>query len=255
MYDPVGNPYDIRFTGYHDKVVKAVIDPSMKEAPLTSTRNMFYGGYKTKSQMLSKMTAIEGLENLNTVQVSDMTQMFFGCMSLTSIDLSAFNTKQVTNTSDMFSYCSALQMLDLTTFDISNVTNMVSMFAGCSELTTIYCNTDWSGTTATSYSMFSSCNKLVGGNGTVYNSSMMDATYARPDGGKEKPGYFTTLQKGDANGDGKVTITDAVAIVNYILGNASGSFVKEAADVSGDGNITITDAVGVVNIILNNGSE
>ena len=70
---------------------------------------------------------------------------------------------------------------------------------------------------------------------------------------------FTTLEQafvtGDANGDGKVTITDAVAIVNYILGNPSADFNKDAADVSGDGNITITDAVGVVNIILNNGSS
>ncbi len=56
---------------------------------------------------------------------------------------------------------------------------------------------------------------------------------------------------GDANGDGKVTITDAVAIVNYILGNPSAGFDETAADVSGDGNISITDAVGVVNIILN----
>ena len=55
---------------------------------------------------------------------------------------------------------------------------------------------------------------------------------------------------GDANGDGAVTITDAVAIVNYILGNPSAGFNKAAADVSGDGNISITDAVGVVNIIL-----
>lgn len=60
---------------------------------------------------------------------------------------------------------------------------------------------------------------------------------------------------GDANGDGKVTITDAVAVVNYILGNASTGFVKAAADVNQDGNITITDAVGVVNIILNSGGE
>lgn len=60
---------------------------------------------------------------------------------------------------------------------------------------------------------------------------------------------------GDANGDGKVTITDAVAVVNYILGNASAGFVKAAADVNQDGNITITDAVGVVNIILNSGGE
>ena len=57
--------------------------------------------------------------------------------------------------------------------------------------------------------------------------------------------------RGDANGDGNVTITDAVAIVNSILGNESENFVFDAADVNKDGHITITDAVGVVNIILN----
>lgn len=60
---------------------------------------------------------------------------------------------------------------------------------------------------------------------------------------------------GDANNDGKVTITDAVAIVNYILGNASADFNEDAADVSSDGKVTISDAVGVVNIILNSGSS
>jgi len=56
---------------------------------------------------------------------------------------------------------------------------------------------------------------------------------------------------GDANGDGQVSITDAVAIVNYILGNQSLNFDFKAADVNNDSKITITDAVGVVNIILN----
>ena len=58
----------------------------------------------------------------------------------------------------------------------------------------------------------------------------------------------------DTNGDGKVSITDAVAIVNYILGNASANFVSAAADVNGDGKISITDAVAIVNMILNQGS-
>ena len=57
--------------------------------------------------------------------------------------------------------------------------------------------------------------------------------------------------KGDANGDGNVTISDVVAIVNKILGNPSENFKEAAADVDGDGQITITDAVGVMNIILN----
>lgn len=56
--------------------------------------------------------------------------------------------------------------------------------------------------------------------------------------------------KGDANRDGKVTISDAVSVVNYILGNPSGDFNFYAADVNESDDITISDAVGVVNIIL-----
>ncbi len=57
---------------------------------------------------------------------------------------------------------------------------------------------------------------------------------------------------GDANKDGKVTITDAVGVVNNILGNPSADFNGTAADVNFDNKITITDAVGVVNVILGN---
>ena len=63
------------------------------------------------------------------------------------------------------------------------------------------------------------------------------------------------LKQGDANGDGNISITDAVGIVNYILGHASSNFHPEAADLNGDNNISITDAVRVVNIILNQSSS
>ena len=56
---------------------------------------------------------------------------------------------------------------------------------------------------------------------------------------------------GDVNGDGRVSITDAVGVVNNILNNSSEAFDPAAADVNRDNRITITDAVGVVNIILN----
>ena len=194
LYNPVGSPNAVRFTDYYDKVKKAVIDPSMKDAPLTSMRNMFYGGYNMKTskpQTLSALTTIEGLEYLNTDQVTTMENMFVGCQSLSSVDISAFNTENVTNMNGMFNYCSSLQTLDLNSFDVSKVTNMVSMFAGCSELTTIWCLNDWSGTTASSDHMFEGCNKLIGGKATVYNSSVVDATYARLDGGTTAPGYFS----------------------------------------------------------------
>ena len=60
----------------------------------------------------------------------------------------------------------------------------------------------------------------------------------------------STILKGDANGDGKVNIADAVAIMNAALGKTSVFFDKTAADVNGDGRITVTDAVGLVDVIL-----
>ncbi len=56
---------------------------------------------------------------------------------------------------------------------------------------------------------------------------------------------------GDTNGDTKVTVTDAVSIVNYILEKTPSVFIQKAADVNNDSEITITDAVGIINQILN----
>ena len=58
------------------------------------------------------------------------------------------------------------------------------------------------------------------------------------------------MKLGDTNADGKVSITDAVAIVNYILNYPSDIFVYEVADVNRDNKVTITDAVAIVNMIL-----
>lgn len=60
---------------------------------------------------------------------------------------------------------------------------------------------------------------------------------------------------GDANGDGKVSITDAVFVVNYVLKQPADTFCFEPADVNGDGKITITDAVAIVNIVLSQGEQ
>ena len=80
----------------------------------------------------------------------------------------------------------------LSNFDTSNVTEMTDMFEGCSKLKTIYASNKFN-TSQVSYSryMFSGCTSLVGGNGTTYNSSYDDKTYARIDS-SSTPGYFTS---------------------------------------------------------------
>ena len=172
------------FEEFKLKVTKGVVDVSMKDANMTSTANMF--------ARLGNMTSIEGLTNLNTKNVTDMTSMFELCFKLTSVDLSSFNTAKVEKMSRMFLYCQALTSLDLNPFSTISLTNTGSMFFYCSSLTTILCKNDWSkGKVSKSSDMFDGCTKLVGGNGTVYDWMKKDITYALPDGKDGKKGYFT----------------------------------------------------------------
>lgn len=55
---------------------------------------------------------------------------------------------------------------------------------------------------------------------------------------------------GDVDGNGKIEIFDAVAIVDYILYGTDINL--KAADVTNEGEVTIFDAVAIVDIILNN---
>ena len=215
-----GTTYDLN-TGEHDtgwktdgtnaSVTRVIFDPSFAGARPTTTYLWFY--------LMKNLLTIEGIEYLNTSEVTNMAHMFNTCSSLTSIDLSGFNTSKVTemrvmfcnctgltsldlssfNTSkvtnmfNMFGGCSSLTSLDLSSFNTSNVTNMGRMFYGCSRLTTVYVGENWSTEAVTSSSyMFHNNNNLVGGQGTTYNgSNPKDKTYAHIDGGPSNPGYFT----------------------------------------------------------------
>ncbi len=61
-----------------------------------------------------------------------------------------------------------------------------------------------------------------------------------------------TYEKGDANGDGKITALDYVAVKNHIMGNKliSDESKLNAADANGDGKISALDYVRIKNIIM-----
>ena len=61
---------------------------------------------------------------------------------------------------------------------------------------------------------------------------------------------------GDANGDGKVSVTDIAVIVNHILSIPNDTGLSVAgADANGDGKITVTDIGVIVDIILGNNAN
>ena len=145
--------------GINANVTKVVFNSSFADALPTTTFSWFSG-----MQNLQSITGMN--EYLNTSEVTKMGNMFMDCGNLTILDLSGFNT--------------------------SKVTSMNWMFGRCNNLRTIYVGNGWS-TASVAYSnyMFNSCTSLVGGQGTTYDSSHTNATYAHIDGGTSNPGYFT----------------------------------------------------------------
>ncbi|MBR6071191.1 MAG: BspA family leucine-rich repeat surface protein, partial [Ruminococcus sp.] len=161
------------------------------------------------------------LSKADTSNVTDMQRIFSSLKALTSLDISGFDTSEVTDMSDIFLESNALTSLDLSSFDTSKVNNTSWMFNSCQKLKTIYVSDKWNTAAITmSGSMFSGCKALVGGNGTVYDSTNVDAKYARIDKEGQK-GYLTMSantaydltvagskvtygNKGDILGDGSV---------------------------------------------------
>ena len=142
----------------------------------------------------TKLTSLN-LSTFDTQNVETMQSMFAQSTQLYSLDLSSFNTPNLTNTSYMFSMNAVdpiLTTIDMSSFDLSKVTTTTGMFQGNYMLKTVYCNSDCSASTVltSSSNMFNGCTRIVGGNGTTYDASHIDASYARPDIVGTK-GYFT----------------------------------------------------------------
>lgn len=152
-YNPVYTPWQFKAD-----ITKVKFDDSFKDYKPTSCAKMFYG--------LINLAEIEGLENLNTDEVTDMSSMFDLCLNLKTLDLSGFDTHKVDNFSNMFN--------------------------ACVRLTTIYASDKFViGSSALTTDMFSTNIRLIGSKGTVYNKDIIDGTYAKVDGGAQSKGYFS----------------------------------------------------------------
>lgn len=56
--------------------------------------------------------------------------------------------------------------------------------------------------------------------------------------------------KGDVNGDGTMNVSDAIQIINAILGDKVGSLNNRICDMNADGVVNVSDAIQIINIIL-----
>ena len=210
-----------------NNIPRVVFDASFANARPTTC----YAWFKN----FTNLTQIEGIENLNTEKVTDMSSMFLtclclksldvtnfntanvkdmrymfsGCRNLAELDLSNFNTANVENMRSMFFECKNLAELDLSNFNTAKVTNMGTMFSGCLNLTTIYVNDDFV-ITKKSYNLFRGCTKLKGAI-DKYDENKTNSSFAN-----YKTGYFTKLV--GKNGDEKIGAAgETLATDNLVL--------------------------------------
>ena len=211
---------------YHGDISKVVFDASFANARPTSCREWF--------SYCESLTTIEGIEYLNTENVTNMSFMFSNCPALTTLDVSKFDTRNVEDMGDMFQNCLALKTLDLSSFDTRNVEDMYNMFQNCfalktldlssfdtrnvvfmpcmfescSALTTIYASEKFV-TTAVgeSYDMFKGCIHLVGA--VPYDKNKVGEEMAN-----YTTGYFTYKA---ATGIDAPTVSDNTAAEYYDL--------------------------------------
>ena len=146
-----------------DDVTKVVFDPSFDAARPTSTCLWFWS--------MEKLESITDISFLNTSEVTDMSSMFLGCSSLTSLDVSSFNTSQVTDMSLMFYNCRGLTSLDLSNFNTSKVTDMGYMFYNCRGLTSLYVYSFNTSQVVDMNNMFCGCSGLTSLDVRNFNTS------------------------------------------------------------------------------------
>ena len=129
------------------------------------------------------LNQIEGIENLNTENVTSMAQMFFYCRNLAELDVTHFNTANVTSMISMFNSCIGLTSLDVTNFNTVNVTDMSYMFSYCNKLKEIYVSDKFvTGAVRSSEGMFYGASSLSG-DIDWKSVKVNDKTYAKTDGG------------------------------------------------------------------------
>ena len=168
---------------YCDKIITAVVSVE----GMTDASHLFKDCSNLKSVSISDIS-----------EVRNMVNMFFGCSSLTEIDVSDWNTSQATNMGSMFSGCSSLIELDVSDWDTSQVKSMSSMFYGCSSLTKLDVS-DWNtGAVYNMSYMFFRCSSLEELNVSKWNTgevTNMNSMFRMPNFGSS----LTALNVSDWN--------------------------------------------------------
>lgn len=212
--------------------------------------------------------AFEYCKSLTSINIPNQLETinpytFRGCTSLTSIDIP--NT--VTSIGDWaFSTCKGLTEVTIPN-SVKNINSYA--FYNCTGLTSV---TLGRALQRIAYYAFNSCNAITSvtsyattppAAGTAIFSCYSRATLHVPEASREAYSTanewkkFTTIETftgggpGDMDGDGSITVSDIVQLINAIINEDADILNSSVADVNGDGIVNVTDITFIINEVLN----
>jgi len=168
---PFNDSNNQSWSNARESITSVVFDASFANCTTLTSTTLWFSG-------LENLNSIIGIENLNTANVTDMRSMFYGCSSLTSLDVSNFNTANVTNMACMFYDCSKLTNLDVSKFNTANVTNMTGMFMRCFGLTNLDVSNFKTANVTDMSTMFCYCPNLTSLDVSNFNTTNVTDMYA-----------------------------------------------------------------------------
>ena len=95
-------------------------------------------------------------------KIKNLSQMFYKCEELISLDITKWDTSKIINMSFLFSNCSSLKSLpDISKWNINNVVDMSYIFENCSSLKSIPDISKWNTSNISNMSsIFANCSSL-----------------------------------------------------------------------------------------------
>lgn len=122
------------------KGTTAKISPSDFDTEIESIEGGGGGGTEKYAPRFIRFDNYNGTDldhevaNLDTTNVTDMTNMFYNCRYLTNLYVNHFDTSNVTTLYQTFNNCTNLEELNVSAWDVSKVTSLYRTFYGCACL-------------------------------------------------------------------------------------------------------------------------
>ena len=191
-----------------EKIETVIFEPDFIDARPKSIAYWFDNSSEITSAPSNKLTAIVGLQYLDTREVTSMNHAFYRCAQLTDLDLSHFNTSSVTDMSYMFAGCTSLTQIDLSRFNTQSVNTMKGMFSQCSGLTSLNLSGCATASVTDMSEMFNKCSSLSDIDFTNFNTANV-TTF------DNMFGYCSLLKDLDITSFDVTSLTSAVQMFYY----------------------------------------